>query len=102
MTQPHLQAGEIVLREWHRQTGLSETVLPFSTLGELFALCLSVAAPEMLDRIVLRGVDREHAPHSGEREARSASPPQASLAHASRGVAFEFQSITITSQRNGE
>ncbi|MGQ0603761.1 MAG: hypothetical protein ACT4QE_18935 [Anaerolineales bacterium] len=81
MAHPQLQAGEIVLREWNRQTGLSETVLPFSTLDELFTLCLSVAAPEMLDRIVLRGIDHEHAP---------------------RTVAFEFQSITITSQRNGE
>ena len=81
MPQPLLKTGEVVLREWNRQMGLRETVIPFSTLDELFALCLSATSPELIDRVVLRGADARQHP---------------------RTVVFEFQSITVTSQDKGE
>jgi hypothetical protein len=81
MASSRLKTGEIVLREWQRQTGLRETHLPVTSLEALFELCLEVASPELIDRIVLRGYDAED-----------------NL----RRISFEFQSITITSQRKDE
>ncbi len=55
--------------------------MPFASLEALFELCLEVASPELIERIVLRGYDAED-----------------NL----RRISFEFQSITITSQRKDE
>ncbi len=70
--------GTIVLRDWNKQMGLRESEQPFSTLDELFALCLGVSDPMLVDRVVLRGTGED-----GEM----------------RTLVFTFQSITGAEER---
>lgn len=81
MTQPQVTRGTIILRQWDRYTGLNETSQTFSSLDELYTLCLSIKDPEIIDRIVIEGQD-------GQAQRRV--------------IAFEFQSITISSQKLSE
>jgi hypothetical protein len=67
--------GTIVLRNWTRTSGLKERPQTFSTLDELYALCLGVESPDMIDRIIIQGRDAEGAP---------------------RVLTFVFQSITVS------
>lgn len=76
MPASHVTAGTIVLRQWDRAHGLRETSQAFSSLDELYAQCLAVDAPEVIDRIIIRGLDAD--------------------GHL-RVVTFVFQSITISS-----
>lgn len=76
MTQPQVTNGTIIFRQWDRVSGLNETAQTFNALDELYALCLSIKDPEIIDRIVIEGQDSQ-----GQR----------------RVIAFEFQSITISS-----
>jgi hypothetical protein len=50
-----VQEGTIVLRVWDK--GLTEFQQSFSTMDELFDLCLQVGDPTVVDRIILRGTD---------------------------------------------
>ena len=81
MTQPHVTIGTIIFRQWNRASGLSETSQTFHSLDELYALCLSIKDPEIIDRIVIEGQDDQTQ---------------------KRVIAFEFQSITISSQKTSE
>lgn len=81
MTQPHVTNGTIIFRQWNRASGLSETAQTFHSLDELYALCLSIKDPEIIDRIVIEGQDDQTQ---------------------KRVIAFEFQSITISSQKTSE
>jgi len=81
MSQPQVTSGTIIFRQWSRTSGLNETAQAFRSLDELYTLCLSIRDPEIIDRIVIEGHD----------------------SHAQRRViAFEFQSITISSQKLSE
>lgn len=71
-------SGILVFRQWDRARGLQETVQPFHSLDELFALCLAADAPDMIDRIVIQGLDADDAP---------------------RVLTFVFQSITVSPRR---
>ncbi|MBL8055980.1 MAG: hypothetical protein JNK29_04745 [Anaerolineales bacterium] len=75
MTNSQVTAGSIILRQWDRAYGLRETAEPFTSLNELYAHCLAVDAPEVIDRIIIQGHD---------------------AAGQLRVVTFVFQSITIT------
>lgn len=68
-----VNSGTIVFREWAGESGLSETEGTFATLDELFALCLDLGDPRLVDRIILNGYDEE-----GK----------------TRSVTFSFQSVT--------
>lgn len=81
MSSPQVTRGTIILRQWDRLTGLNESSQSFNSLDELYAVCLSIKDPEIIDRIVIEGQD-------GQMQ--------------KRVIAFEFQSITISSQKISE
>lgn len=70
--------GQIILRQWDRASGLVEQPQAFSTLGELYALCLKATDPHLLDRIIISGHDDKGQP---------------------RVLTFVFQSITVSSKK---
>jgi hypothetical protein len=67
--------GTMILRRWDRDAGLTETPVSFGSLDELYALCLATIDPSVIDRIIIRGLNKEGAPQV---------------------VTFVFQSITVT------
>jgi hypothetical protein len=69
--------GTIVYHKWSEPQGYSETERPFSTLDELFHLCMQASEGEgpRIDRIVLNG--------SNERGDE-------------RTIVFSFQSVTAS------
>jgi len=54
---PHITEGKIIFRSWDDATGLNEDEGTFHSLDELFALCLHIHDPNLVDRVILRGVD---------------------------------------------
>ena len=56
---PKVQHGTVIFRRWDRHSGLDETSAPFSSLDDLFELCLQANDPLLVDRITIRGVDAE-------------------------------------------
>lgn len=70
--------GQIVLRRWSRTSGLTEKPQTFSTLEELYAYCLGVSDPDLVDRVIIQGQDEQGQPHV---------------------LTFVFQSITVSSKR---
>ena len=72
---PAVLQGQLVLQQWDRTTGLSESIAEFASLDELYSYCLAVSDPQLVDRIVIRGHDEHGHP---------------------RVLTFVFQSITVT------
>ena len=70
--------GTLVLRQWNRVSGLTETTKTFASLDELYAYCLAVTDPELVERVVIQGQDEKGR---------------------LRILTFVFQSITVTSQK---
>ena len=66
--------GEVLVRE-RTPGGLRESRWPFATLEDLYALCLSIRAPQVIEGLILTGTDEQDRP---------------------RSLAFEFRSITST------
>lgn len=54
---PKVQNGIVIFRRWDRHSGLDETSTPFSTLDDLFALCLQANDPLLVDRVTIEGND---------------------------------------------
>ena len=54
-----VQQGMVVFRRWDRQSGLDETAETFSSLEEMFALCLQSNDPLLVDRVIIEGRDEE-------------------------------------------
>jgi hypothetical protein len=75
--------GRVIFRRWDRQSGLDETSTPFSTLDNLFELCLQANDPLLVDRVAIEGDDADGMP---------------------RLVTLVFQSVTVSENRksNGE
>jgi hypothetical protein len=67
--------GTIVFRRWEQSGGLVEMKQDFSTLDELFSLCLRSGEPTVVNRIILRGADKRGTEHT---------------------LTFAFESITVT------
>ena len=65
--------GEVLVRE-RTPGGLRESRRPFATLDELYALCLSIHEPELIEGLILTGTDEQGNP---------------------RTLAFAFRSITV-------
>jgi hypothetical protein len=55
-------SGRVVFRRWDKQSGLDETVTSFSTLQDLFALCLQTSDPLLVDRVTIEGEDDQGMP----------------------------------------
>jgi hypothetical protein len=53
--------GLVVFRHWSEGQGLNETARQFSSLDELFALCLQKDDRLLVDRVIIDGVDDEAA-----------------------------------------
>lgn len=70
-----VQKGVVIFRRWDKHSGLDETSAPFSTLDDLFELCLQANDPLLVDRVTIEGID-------------------ATGAH--RIVTLVFQSVTIS------
>ncbi|MCD4685097.1 MAG: hypothetical protein K8S97_04075 [Anaerolineae bacterium] len=69
--------GKVIFRRWDKHAGLNETETTFSSLEDLFELCLQTNDPLLVDRVVIEGVD-EHG--------------------AVRIVTLVFQSVTVTDE----
>ncbi|MBN1679539.1 MAG: hypothetical protein JW966_04555 [Anaerolineae bacterium] len=54
---PKVHKGVVIFRRWDRHTGLDETATPFTTLDDLFALCLQANDPLFVDRVSIEGED---------------------------------------------
>lgn len=52
-----VQEGTIVLRNWSERLGFAESEVSFSSLDELFELCLRIQSASLVDRIIIRGAD---------------------------------------------
>jgi hypothetical protein len=58
--------GTIIVRPWDEEAGglKDKSSHTFSSLDELFDLCLGSVTPTAVDRIVLQGVDQAGYPHT--------------------------------------
>jgi len=52
-----VQNGVVIFRRWDRHVGLDETSMSFSTLDDLFDLCLQTDEPLLVDRVTIEGRD---------------------------------------------
>ena len=52
----------IVYRRWDENHGLQESEGPIQHLSDLFELCLKTSKPDIVDRIIIEGVDSDQAP----------------------------------------
>jgi hypothetical protein len=76
-----VQHGIVIFRRWDRHSGLDEISEPFSTLDDLFELCLQANDPLLADRVTIEGRDS-----NGIR----------------RVVTLVFQSVTVSDSRSPE
>jgi len=74
--QPKVLEGKLVMRQWG-QTGLIETLRNFSSLDELYSLCVMTPDPQIVDHIIIHGQDEQGRP---------------------RELTLVFQSITFSPQ----
>jgi hypothetical protein len=58
-----VKRGRVIFRRWDKHSGLDETVTSFSTLEDLFGLCLQTNDPLLVDRVVIEGEDEQGMPH---------------------------------------
>ncbi len=58
--------GTIIIQPWDRDVGGLQDLssYTFSSLDELFELCLTGATPTAVERIILQGVDQTGHPHT--------------------------------------
>ena len=68
----------LVIRRWDPKAGLSEHTLTYPDLESLYDACLKVEPPDLVERILIRGLDE-----SGHE----------------RTLTLSFQSVTIHSRR---
>ncbi len=52
-----VQSGIVIFRRWNKRTGLDETSVPFSSLDDLFTLCLQSNDSLLVDRVLIEGRD---------------------------------------------
>lgn len=69
-----VKQGNVIFRRWNKQSGLDETSATFSSLEELFQLCLHTDDPLLVDRVTIEGTDEHNTP---------------------RVVTLVFQSVTV-------
>ena len=59
---PVITKTTIVYRHWDEDHGLQESEGPIQHLDELFERCLKTAKPDVVDRIIIEGVDSDQTP----------------------------------------
>ncbi len=60
----HVSKGAVVLRVWNDQGSLTEHSESFTTIDELFDLCLHAGTPPLVDRIVIQAEDDQEDTHT--------------------------------------
>ncbi len=75
---PKVQQGTVVLRRWDDRDGLHETTAAFTTMDDLFSLCLQTRDPLLVDRVIIQGVDMNGMPQT---------------------VTLVFQSVTVAGEK---
>ncbi len=58
------QHGAVIFRRWDQSGDLSEEAIPFQNIDELFALCLQNRASELIDRVLIDGLDEQGKPQT--------------------------------------
>jgi hypothetical protein len=53
----HFKSGTVIFRQWDSRDGLNEVARTFSSLDELFNLCLQTDETLLVDRIIMEGQD---------------------------------------------
>jgi hypothetical protein len=76
MALPSVSQGIAITREWDEIHGLSETETAFGSLEELYAFCLGLENPTLIERIVLDGTDKNGRPVSLTFQFQSISTPE--------------------------
>ncbi len=74
-----VEKGTVIFRRWDRHGGLDETPTIFSSLDDLFELCLQANDPMLVDRVTIEGKDSLGMP---------------------RTVTLVFQSVTVSGRNN--
>ncbi|MBN1965102.1 MAG: hypothetical protein JW910_10665 [Anaerolineae bacterium] len=75
----HIHNGTVIFRRWDKQAGLGESAASFSTLEDLFELCLQTDERLLVDRVVIEGHD---------------------ATGTLRVVTLEFQSVTVSDRKH--
>ena len=55
----HINRSRVIFRHWDHETGLDEVERAFTTLEDLFTLCLHATDTLLVDRVVIEGQDAE-------------------------------------------
>lgn len=76
-----VENGTVIFRRWDRHVGLDETSMTFSSLDDLFGLCLQANDPMLVDRVTIEGKDSSGTP---------------------RVVTLVFQSVTISDRNDSD
>ena len=74
----HVNEIYLVVRRWDKKAGLNEHAQPYTTIDSFFAACLKVENPELIERLIINGVDS-----SGKE----------------RTMTFVFQSVTVDAKK---
>jgi len=74
----HVTEINLVVRSWDKKAGLNEHAHTYKTIDSFFAACLNVENPELIERLIINGVDS-----SGKE----------------RTMTFVFQSVTVDTKK---
>ncbi len=69
------KSGTVIYRHWDTRDGLNEVARPFSSLDELFNLCLQSDDSLLVDRIIMDGQDGKGGAHTVTLVFQSATVP---------------------------
>ncbi|MBI5081273.1 MAG: hypothetical protein HZB17_08240 [Chloroflexi bacterium] len=74
----HVTEINLVVRKWDKKAGLDEHAHTYNTIDDFFAACLKVENPELIERLIINGMD------SAGKE---------------RTMTFVFQSVTVDAKK---
>ncbi len=74
----HVTEINLIVRSWDKKAGLNEHAHQYTTIDAFFAACLKVENPELIERLIINGVD------STGKE---------------RTMTFVFQSVTVDAKK---
>jgi hypothetical protein len=69
------KSGTVIFRHWDSRDGLNEVARTFSSLDELFSLCLQTDNTLLVDRIIMEGQDGKGGAHTVTLVFQSATVP---------------------------
>ena len=69
------KSGSVIYRQWDSDDGLNEVARKFTTLDELFGLCVQSDNNLLVDRIIMEGKDGQGSAHAVTLVFQSATVP---------------------------